>query len=64
MQNRFVNTCWNHFWTPFRPDICVVFGDRGESLVTAIVATTLGVPIAHIQGGDVSGSTDEQVSSL
>jgi GDP/UDP-N,N'-diacetylbacillosamine 2-epimerase (hydrolysing) len=42
-----------------RPDLCVLYGDRGESLATALVATTMNVPIAHIQGGDVSGSVDE-----
>ena len=25
MDRTFVNTCWNHVWTPFRPDIGVVF---------------------------------------
>lgn len=43
------------------PDICILYGDRGEVLVTAQVATVLGVPIVHLQGGDVSGSVDEQV---
>lgn len=44
-----------------KPDICVLYGDRGEVIATAIAATTLGIPIAHLQGGDVSGSVDEQV---
>ena len=43
------------------PDICVLYGDRGEVLATATAATILGIPIAHIQGGDVSGSLDEQM---
>jgi UDP-N-acetylglucosamine 2-epimerase (non-hydrolysing)/GDP/UDP-N,N'-diacetylbacillosamine 2-epimerase (hydrolysing) len=42
-----------------RPDICVLYGDRGEVLATALAATTLNIPIAHIQGGDVSGSLDD-----
>ena len=33
--------------------------DRGEVLATAIAALNLGIPIAHIQGGDVSGNIDE-----
>src|SRR5579885_263417 len=41
------------------PDICLLYGDRGEVLATAMAATLLDVPIAHIQGGDVSGSLDE-----
>jgi GDP/UDP-N,N'-diacetylbacillosamine 2-epimerase (hydrolysing) len=43
------------------PDICVLYGDRGEVLATAMAATALGLPIAHLQGGDLSGSVDEQV---
>ena len=43
------------------PDVCVLYGDRGEVLATAMAATTLMVPIAHLQGGDVSGSLDEQM---
>lgn len=43
------------------PDVCVLYGDRGEVLATAMAATLLGIPIAHLQGGDVSGSLDEQM---
>jgi GDP/UDP-N,N'-diacetylbacillosamine 2-epimerase (hydrolysing) len=42
-----------------RPEICVLYGDRGEVLTTAVAATTMNVPIAHLQGGDVSGSLDD-----
>ena len=42
-----------------RPDICALYGDRGEVLATALAATTLNIPIAHMQGGDVSGSLDD-----
>jgi UDP-N-acetylglucosamine 2-epimerase (non-hydrolysing)/GDP/UDP-N,N'-diacetylbacillosamine 2-epimerase (hydrolysing) len=42
-----------------RPDICVLYGDRGEVAAAALAATTLNIPIAHLQGGDVSGSLDE-----
>ncbi|MBF0267911.1 MAG: UDP-N-acetylglucosamine 2-epimerase (hydrolyzing) [Alphaproteobacteria bacterium] len=47
--------------TELKPDICVLYGDRGEVLATATAATILGIPIAHLQGGDVSGSLDEQM---
>jgi GDP/UDP-N,N'-diacetylbacillosamine 2-epimerase (hydrolysing) len=43
------------------PDICVFYGDRGEVLAAALAATVQGFPIAHLQGGDVSGSVDEQM---
>lgn len=44
-----------------KPDICVLYGDRGEVLASALAATTMGVPVAHLQGGDVSGSVDDQM---
>lgn len=44
-----------------KPDVCLLYGDRGEVLATAMAATAMGVPIGHLQGGDLSGSVDEQV---
>lgn len=43
------------------PDICVLYGDRGEVLVSAVAAIHLNLPIAHIQGGDLSGSIDDSM---
>ncbi|MCX6663940.1 MAG: UDP-N-acetylglucosamine 2-epimerase [Euryarchaeota archaeon] len=44
------------------PDILVVLGDRSESLAAALAASYLNIPIAHINGGDVSGTTiDESI---
>jgi len=40
------------------PDILVLLGDRGEVLSSAIAATELNIPIAHILGGDVAGNRD------
>ena len=37
------------------PDILLLLGDRSETLATALSAVQLGIPVAHIQGGDVSG---------
>ena len=45
-----------------RPDVLVVLGDRYELLPIASAATALGVPIAHVSGGDVTeGAIDNQV---
>lgn len=44
-----------------QPDILVLYGDRGEVLAAAQVATCFNIPIAHLQGGDRTGSVDEQV---
>ncbi|MCK4554711.1 UDP-N-acetylglucosamine 2-epimerase, partial [Candidatus Parcubacteria bacterium] len=42
-----------------KPDIFLCLGDRGEVLVSVIAANNLRIPVAHIQGGDVSGNLDE-----
>ena len=37
-----------------RPDLVVVLGDRYEIFAAAAAATILGIPIAHIHGGEVT----------
>ncbi|MCD4760235.1 UDP-N-acetylglucosamine 2-epimerase [archaeon] len=44
-----------------KPDIILIEADRFEQLSTAIAATHLNIPIAHISGGDVSKSMDDAV---
>ena len=44
-----------------QPDIVVVRADRYEVLSATIAAAYLNIPVAHIEGGDVSGSIDESV---
>lgn len=44
-----------------QPDIVVVRGDRYEVLSAAIAASYLNIAVAHIEGGDVSGTIDESV---
>ena len=43
------------------PDIVVICGDRFEQLAIAMAAAYLNKTIAHIEGGDVTGSIDESV---
>ena len=43
------------------PDALLVIGDRGEVLAACIAAHNLRIAIAHVQGGDISGSLDEPV---
>jgi GDP/UDP-N,N'-diacetylbacillosamine 2-epimerase (hydrolysing) len=43
------------------PDIVLVLGDRGEMLAAAIAAIHLNIPVAHIHGGERSGTVDEAV---
>lgn len=44
-----------------RPDVLLVIGDRGEVLAASIAAHNLRIAIAHVQGGDISGTLDEPV---
>jgi UDP-hydrolysing UDP-N-acetyl-D-glucosamine 2-epimerase len=45
-----------------RPDILLLIADRYEMLAPASVALTLRIPIAHIEGGEVSeGAIDDAV---
>lgn len=45
-----------------KPDLLVVLGDRYELLPVCTTALLMGVPIAHISGGDVTeGALDNQV---
>ncbi len=43
------------------PDVVVVRGDRYEVLSAAIAAAYMNIPVAHIEGGDVTGTIDESV---
>jgi len=42
-----------------KPDLVLLIGDRYEALSAAIAAAYMNICIAHIQGGEVSGSIDE-----
>ncbi len=43
------------------PDVVVTVADRFETIATAIAASYMNIPLAHIQGGEVTGSIDEKV---
>lgn len=42
-----------------RPDLIVVHGDRLEALAGAIVGAFNNIRVAHIEGGEISGTIDE-----
>jgi UDP-hydrolysing UDP-N-acetyl-D-glucosamine 2-epimerase len=44
-----------------KPDIVVTIADRFETIATSIAASYQNIPLAHIQGGEVTGSIDEKV---
>jgi UDP-hydrolysing UDP-N-acetyl-D-glucosamine 2-epimerase len=43
------------------PDVVVTIADRYETLATAAAASYMNIPVAHVQGGEVTGSIDEKV---
>src|SRR5579862_6114224 len=45
----------------WRPDLLLLIADRYEMLAPASVAVALRVPIAHIEGGEVSQGAIDQV---
>jgi UDP-N-acetylglucosamine 2-epimerase (non-hydrolysing)/GDP/UDP-N,N'-diacetylbacillosamine 2-epimerase (hydrolysing) len=53
---------WQRRLAPQRPDILLIIADRYEMLAPASVALALRIPIAHIEGGDISeGAIDDAV---
>lgn len=44
-----------------KPDVVISVADRYETIATAIAASYLNIPVAHLQGGEVTGSIDEKV---
>ena len=44
-----------------KPDVVVTVADRYETLATAVAASYMNIPVAHVQGGEVTGSIDEKV---
>ena len=49
------STVFNHI----KPDVVFLVGDRYETMGAAIAAHTNRIPIAHLEGGEVSGSLDD-----
>lgn len=44
-----------------KPDLVLILGDRGEMLGAATAAIHMNIPVAHIHGGEVTGTVDESV---
>tara|TARA_B100002052_G_scaffold298931_1_gene334274 strand:- start:1027 stop:2178 length:1152 start_codon:yes stop_codon:yes gene_type:complete len=45
----------------YNPDLVLITVDRIETLGAAIPASVMNFPIAHIQGGEVTGTIDENI---
>jgi UDP-hydrolysing UDP-N-acetyl-D-glucosamine 2-epimerase len=44
-----------------KPDVVFVIADRFECLPIAMAASYMNIPVAHVEGGEVSGSIDESI---
>jgi GDP/UDP-N,N'-diacetylbacillosamine 2-epimerase (hydrolysing) len=42
-----------------KPDIILAQGDRGITVAATIAGAHMGIPVAHMHGGEVSGTIDE-----
>ncbi|MHA4737755.1 UDP-N-acetylglucosamine 2-epimerase [Dyadobacter sp. MSC1_007] len=49
------------FFGNHRPDIVVTIADRFETIATAITAVNMNIPLAHIQGGEITGNVDDRI---
>jgi UDP-N-acetylglucosamine 2-epimerase (hydrolysing) len=54
-------TGFGNFIKEIKPDMIVVHGDRVETLAGAIVGTFNNILVAHVEGGEVSGTIDESI---
>ncbi len=52
---------FSNYVNELRPDLIVVHGDRVESLAGAIVGSLNNILVAHVEGGEVSGTIDELI---
>ncbi len=44
-----------------KPEVVLTVADRFETMATAIAASYMNIPLAHSQGGELTGSIDESV---
>lgn len=52
---------FSHYIAEVKPDLIVVHGDRVEALAGAIVGSLNNILVAHIEGGELSGTVDELI---
>ena len=52
------------YYASFSPDMLMVVGDRFDMIAPALAASIMNIPIAHIQGGEVSGSIDNKIRDV
>jgi len=52
---------FSNYVSELKPDLIIVHGDRVEALAGAIVGAFNNIKVAHIEGGEVSGTIDESI---
>ncbi len=52
---------FSRFVSEVKPDLIVVHGDRVEALAATIVGALNNILVAHIEGGEISGTIDESI---
>ncbi len=52
---------FSHYINIVKPNLIVVHGDRVEALAGAIVGSLNNILVAHIEGGEISGTIDELI---
>lgn len=51
----------SRYMQEYQPDVLVVHGDRVEALAGAIAGALRNIHVAHVEGGEVSGTIDEVI---
>ncbi len=52
---------FSNFLKKTNPDLVVVHGDRSEALACAIISCLNNIKVAHIEGGEITGTVDEMI---
>lgn len=52
---------FSHYIAELEPDLIIVHGDRVEALAGAIVGSLNNILVAHVEGGEISGTIDELI---
>lgn len=52
---------FSRFIAEYEPDLIIVHGDRVEPLAASIVGALNNILVAHIEGGEVSGTIDDSI---
>ena len=53
---------FSEYFSNNKPELVVVLGDRYEILAVVIAARMIGIPVAHISGGDITeGAIDNEI---